>query len=98
MKPSHEEMVEWLHDMAEGPMSHNPEHADTCNMLTAIRIEIERLQALVKEIGDELYGKNFYVVGWHLNGNHEPLDSWFEDNGWMDENWSPECPSESSTK
>jgi uncharacterized protein YfdQ (DUF2303 family) len=38
------ELTDWLRDMAEGPMAHNPEHTDTCNMLTAARVEIERLQ------------------------------------------------------
>ena len=44
------ELTEWLRDMAEGPMAHNPEHADTCNKLTAVRMEIERLQAIVDRL------------------------------------------------
>ena len=58
--------------------------------LDAKTAEIIRLRELYAEIVGELYGKGFYVVGWHLNGDHEPLDSWFDENGWCDiENWKP---------
>jgi len=36
-------------------------------------------------ICDELYGKNLHVVGWHLNGDHEPMDAFFEDCDWLPE-------------
>lgn len=38
---------------------------------------------LINEMIDELYGNNFEVSGWHLNGDLESLDSWFEDNDWI---------------
>lgn len=45
------------------------------------------LKVAVDGFNQELYGKGFEVLGWHLNGDTEPLDSWFEDN-----NWNPETP------
>ena len=46
--------------------------------------EVERLQSLADEICGELYGQGFEVSGWHLNGDLEPLDSWFDNNGWCE--------------
>lgn len=40
------------------------------------------LKGVVSEINNELYGQGFQVSGWHLNGELEPLDNWFTDNGW----------------
>ena len=40
------------------------------------------LEAILEQIWSELYGKNLQVSGWHLNGELEPLDSWFEENDW----------------
>ena len=46
----------------------------------------EMLNALIKSykelsaLWDCLYGQNMSVVGWHLNGDREPLDNFFEDN------------------
>lgn len=31
-----------------------------------------------KEYFDELYGKGLYVAGWHMNGNLEPFDNFYE--------------------
>jgi len=52
--------------------------------------ELVRLRELHREIVGELYGKGFDVLGWHSNGVTEPLDSWFDENGWcyIDE-WKP---------
>jgi len=50
MSRTTKDVIDWLQDMAEGPMAHNPEHTDTCNMLTAARVEIERLQAIVDRL------------------------------------------------
>lgn len=36
----------------------------------------------LEEIRGTLTGQGFTVLGWHLNGAAEPLDSWFEDNDW----------------
>lgn len=45
----------------------------------------------LEEITSELYGKGLDVVGWHLNGDLEPLDTWFDDNEWgpVPEEWKP---------
>ncbi len=45
------------------------------------------LRVAVDGVNSELYGKGFEVLGWHLNGDTEPLDTWFEDN-----DWDPETP------
>ena len=39
-------------------------------------------EKIVREINDELYGMDFKISGWHLNGDLEPLDTWFENNDW----------------
>ena len=41
------------------------------------KAEIERLQAF-KSYFDELYGKGLEVANWHLNGNTEPFDNFYE--------------------
>lgn len=42
--------------------------------------EIERK---FKEIVDTLYGNNLGVTGWHLNGQVEKMDTFFEENDWF---------------
>jgi len=44
--------------------------------------ENQKLKSTIAEINNELCGKGFEVSGWHLNGDLEPLDNWFTDNGW----------------
>ena len=34
------------------------------------------------DINDALYGKGFEIAGWHLNGDLEHMDTWFEENDW----------------
>lgn len=51
----------------------------------------ERLNAKLGEIQDALYGQGLQVAGWHLNGDNEPLDNWFEEH-----DWEPEPVQESS--
>jgi hypothetical protein len=34
------------------------------------------------EIKDTLYGHGFTVNNWHLNGEPEPIDNWFDQNDW----------------
>ena len=46
------------------------------------------LRVVVDGVNSELYGQGFDVLGWHLNGETEPLDNWFTDNGWG----TPETP------
>lgn len=48
----------------------------------ALAVENAALKGVVGEINEELYDKGFEVAGWHLNGDLEPLDNWFTDNGW----------------
>lgn len=31
-----------------------------------------------KEYFDQLYGKGLYVANWHMNGNLEPFDNFYE--------------------
>lgn len=52
--------------------------------IASIEAERDRLAEIIREIYAELYGHGFRVLGWHLNGNEEPLDSWFEDNQWLE--------------
>jgi len=44
----------------------------------------KELRDTISEIIGELYGQGFEVSGWHENGDLEPLDTWFDDNGWCD--------------
>lgn len=53
----------------------------------ALVAENATLEVAIGGVYHELYGQGFEVVGWHLNGDLEPLDSWFEEN-----NWNPETP------
>lgn len=39
-------------------------------------------ERIVREINNELFGQGFKISGWHLNGDLESLDTWFEDNDW----------------
>lgn len=40
--------------------------------------EVRKLKAF-KEYFDELYGINLMVKNWHLNGDTEPFDTFYED-------------------
>ncbi|QIU88246.1 hypothetical protein [Yokenella regensburgei] len=53
----------------------------------ALTAENTALKSVVADIHSELYGHGFEIAGWHLNGDFQPLDSWFEEN-----NWDPETP------
>jgi hypothetical protein len=55
--------------------------------LEKLAVESVALKTAIDGFNQELYGKGFEVLGWHLNGDTEPLDSWFEDN-----DWNPETP------
>lgn len=70
-------------------MSMNDLLIEAQNQVTALTAERDQLVvALSKankklnEIKDSLYGQNLMVSGWHLNGDLEPIDSWFESNDW----------------
>lgn len=59
-----------------------------CEKLAA---ENAGLKGVVSEINNELYGQGFQVSGWHLNGALEPLDNWFTDNGWGEQETPATC-------
>lgn len=40
-------------------------------------------ERVLKEIIETLYGQNLYISNWHMNGDLEPLDNFFEGNGWF---------------
>ena len=63
---------------------HNPADVPLIAAAKETAKERDRLRAVLKEICDELYGQGFKVDGWHQNGDLEPLDSWFDDNGWCE--------------
>lgn len=44
--------------------------------------EIAKHSAKLSEIKETLYGQNLQVANWHQNGELEPLDNFFEENGW----------------
>jgi len=39
-------------------------------------------ERIVGEVWDMFYGQNMLVANWHLNGDLEPIDSFFEENDW----------------
>ncbi len=48
----------------------------------ALMIALDQANTKLSSVRDELYGRGFEVLGWHLNGATERLDSWFESNDW----------------
>lgn len=40
-------------------------------------------ERIVTEVWDMFYGQNMQVAGWHLNGDLEPIDKFFESNHWV---------------
>lgn len=50
---------------------------EAIKLIKSQKAEIERLQAF-KHYFDELYGKGLEVANWHLNGNTEPFDNFYE--------------------
>lgn len=64
-------------------------------IVAALQEQVQKLAAenvqlkdIVDGVNSVLYGQGFEVAGWHLNGDLEPLDNWFTDNGWG----TPETP------
>lgn len=39
-------------------------------------------ERIVCEMWDMFYGQNMEVANWHLNGDLEPIDSFFDNNDW----------------
>lgn len=52
----------------------------------------ERLNAKLHDINDSLRGHGFEVANHHLNGDLEPMDTWFEDNDWEPEDVPASVP------
>ena len=50
-----------------------------------LRREINRLRKRHAEIVKELYGQGLEVAYFHMNDDLDPLDSWFEQNDWLDD-------------
>lgn len=71
---------------------------DAGSIESAIRLDGERLtneqvlirlhrgaeaERIVKEMWEAFYGQNLQVANWHLNGDLEPIDKFFEENDWV---------------
>lgn len=74
---SHDNIINSLGIKGDGPWSKL-----VIEYVMGLVAENEKLKATITEINNELYGQGFKVSGWHLNGDLEPLDNWFTDNGW----------------
>lgn len=48
----------------------------------ALRNALLKANEKLKSIKDAFYGQNMELTGFHLNGNTEPIDSFFESNDW----------------
>ena len=56
-----------------------PEYTEAINMAISGLRPVSREQVeKFKEYFDELYGKGLEVYGWHLNGDPEPFDNFYE--------------------
>jgi len=42
----------------------------------------EKLERKLKEIHDVFYGQGYELANYHLNGEKEPMDNFFEENDW----------------
>ena len=65
-------------------------------MHVALRARSTRAESVLQEIREELYGQGYQVLGFHLNGDTVPLDSWFEENNWLELLTEPEVSFEIS--
>ncbi len=74
---SHDNIINSLGIKGDGPWSKL-----VIEYVMGLVAENEKLKATIAEINNELCGQGFEVSGWHLNGDLEPLDNWFTDNGW----------------
>lgn len=48
----------------------------------ALKEENAKLKTKLNEIWDCFYGQNMKLAGWHLNGDLEPIDKFFDNNDW----------------
>jgi hypothetical protein len=44
---------------------------------------LHEMQSTIADIRSTLYGHGLAISGWHLNGELEPIDNFFEENGWI---------------
>ena len=62
--------------------------------IVALEKEIDRLKKRHEEIVTTLYEQGFEVLGWNQNGDLEPLDNFFDNNGWLDDERTDGKPAE----
>jgi hypothetical protein len=52
--------------------------------ITELEAQVSRLSRINNEIYNTFFGANLSVSGWHLNGNLEPMDNFFDNNDWSE--------------
>jgi hypothetical protein len=78
----------WWRDHKDRPFHANHElarvrvHTQADRLMQEAADKIKRLEKIVGEIWDTLYGQNMQVANWHQNGELEPMDTFFESNDW----------------
>ena len=70
-------------------MSMNDLLIEAQNQVTALTAERDQLAVALCEannklddVRDSFCGRNLMISGWHLNGDLEPVDNWFDSNDW----------------
>jgi len=70
-------------------MSINDMLIECQNRVAEIESDRDRLAAALSEannklddVRDSFCGRNLMISGWHLNGDLEPVDNWFDSNDW----------------
>jgi hypothetical protein len=52
--------------------------------IAELELQVSRSSRIISEIRDVFYEQNLAVSGWHLNGNLEPMDDFFDLNDWSE--------------
>lgn len=47
-----------------------------------LKVALNEANSRLNQINETFYGERMAVVGWHLNGDHEPIDNFFDENSW----------------
>lgn len=55
---------------------------DAKNDSNKLEARCDRAERIVNEIWEMFYGQGMELTNWHLNGDTQPIDSFFEDNDW----------------
>lgn len=70
-------------------MSMNDLLIECQNRVAELESDRDRLAAALSEannklddVRDSFCGRNLMISGWHLNGDLEPVDNWFDSNDW----------------